>query len=217
MSSLLLLLLLLLVVVNLSDSKQQLPLWKLLALDRHKNFNRFVLFFRMLRISKQKFCTDIYVTEYGNNEPNYVGFAISTKSEINNKLNELNKSLTKTYWLEHEFILNNLFPSEMIVPIRKNTIRRIQNGYDIINYIGPACNYVDEKVRKKIQKLSEKSLVKAYVYLKDYVDWNDYYENLSTYIAYELEIRGFNNLNNLHLYNFEDDSHLQLVGSDGSQ
>ena len=151
-----------------------------------------------------------------NNDPKYVGFAISTKNEINTKINLLNKSLTKTYWLEHELVINNLFPIEMIVPIRKNAIYRLKEGYDIINYIGPACNYVDEEVRNKVQKLSEKSLVMAYTYTKEYVDWNNYYEHLSAYIAYELEIRGYNNLNNLWAYNFIDDSHLEFAPTNQS-
>ena len=86
------------------------------------------------------------------------------KKEINEKLNLLNKSLIKTYWLEHELVMNNLFPNEMIVPVRKNAKYRIKNGQDIFKYIGPACNYVNEKTRNKIQKLSEKSLVKAYIF-----------------------------------------------------
>ena len=126
------------------------------------------------------------------------------EKESNEKLNLLNKSLIKTYWLEHELVMNNLFPNEMIVPIRKNAKYRIENGQDIFKYIGPACNYVNEETRNKIQKLSEKSLVKAYMFTKDYVDWNNYYENLSTFIAYKLEIRGYNNLNNIESYNFED-------------
>ena len=100
-------------------------------------------------MSAKKFCTAIYVIEYGNNDPKYVGFAISTKNGINTKINLLNKSLTKTYWLEHELVINNLFPIEMIVPIRKNAI------YRLIYRLGPACNYVDEEVRNKVQNLSE--------------------------------------------------------------
>ena len=50
-----------------------------------------------------------------------------------------------------------------------------------------------------------------YIYTKEYVDWNNYYEHLSVYIAYELEIRGYNNLNNLWAYNFIDDLHLEFA------
>ena len=113
--------------------------------------------------------------------------------------------------MEEEILLHGLFPREMIVPVRKKAKYRLINGKDIVKYIGHACNYIDKEVRDKIKELSDMSLVKAYEFTKEFANWNNYFENLSNYLKYELGNNSFNNLKQLSAYNFKNDSDLEIA------
>ena len=162
-------------------------------------------------MSPKKIRTSIYAIAYGSLIPEYVCFVIHTKKEIKKKLDKLNESLTKTYYLEEEILMHGLFPREMIVPAREKAIYRLVERGDIINYIGHACNYIDDEVRDKVKKLSDMSLLKAYEFTKEFADWNNFFDNLSNYLKYQLENNGYSNLKHLSLCNFKDDSHLEIA------
>ena len=168
-------------------------------------------------MSHQKIKTAIYAIEYSNLNPENVGFAIHTIKEINNRLNQLNQSLTKTYYLEEEILMHGLFPREMIVSVRENAAYRLIKGSDIINYIGYDCNNLNEEVRDKVKKLSDMSLVKAYEFTREYADWNGFFKNLCNYLKYQLENNGYTNLKNLSAYNFGDDSRLKIAANYDNQ
>ena len=137
-------------------------------------------------------------------------FQFTPIKKLKKKLDKLNESLTKTYYLEEEILMHGLFPREMILPAREKAVYRLIEGGDIINYIGHACNYIDDEVRGKIKKLSDISLVKAYEFTKEFASWNNFFDNLSNYLKHELENNGYSNLKHLSLYSFKDDSHLKI-------
>lgn len=74
----------------------------------------------------KKISTATYVIQYGEHDPEYAGFANDTRKEIFKKLHRIsNKSITKTYYMEGEILIRDLFLTEMIVPMRKNGVYRI--------------------------------------------------------------------------------------------
>ena len=86
---------------------------------------------------------------------------------------------------------------------------RIEDGYDIENYIGHYCaTYPDEQTVYLMKQLSTKSLVKAYLYTEKKKHYGNYYRNLTYHLFILLENRN-NFVNGVLLYDFEDDSHLK--------
>ena len=97
----------------------------------------------------RKIKTAIYIIRYGNLDPEYIVFAIGSKEKICKKVDKLSQSsLLNIYYLE-DVLTHGLFPREMVVPVRQKAKYRLQKGDDIINYIGHACNYIDDEVRDK--------------------------------------------------------------------
>ena len=157
----------------------------------------------------KKIKTSIYIIRYGNINPEYIGFAIGSEKKIIKKLDKLNRSsLMNTYYLE--VLTHGLFPRE-IVSVMKKAKHQLKKGEDIINYIGHVCNYIDDKVRTKIRKLSDMSLLKVCELTKEFAHLNNFFENLSNYLKYELGNNGYNNLRNISSYNFKDDSNLKIA------
>ena len=97
----------------------------------------------------------------------------------------------------------------MIVPITKKY--RIKDGVDIEKYVGTYCGvYPDDVTIDNLKYLSTKSLVKAYLHIKSNQYLSNYYRNLKYHLFVILEKR--NNISNgVLLYDFENDSHLDLA------
>ena len=86
---------------------------------------------------------------------------------------------------------------------------KIEEGREIENYVGYYCAiYPDTETINLLKQLSTKSLVKAYLYVKEKKHYSNYYRNL-TYHLFILLGRRNNIINGVLLYDFEDDSHLQ--------
>ena len=163
---------------------------------------------KMPKISK-KIHTAIYVMKHGHEHTEYAGFANLPEKEIYTKLRKLNKSRNKTYWLEGEVPAFVLLTREMIVPIRKKY--RIKDGADIERYVGNYCGiYPDDEIVDRLKKLTAMSLVKAYLHVKSNGYLSNYYINLKYHLSMILE-KNYINLDGLSLYDFEDDSHLELA------
>ena len=88
---------------------------------------------------------------------------------------------------------------------------RIENGVDIEKYVGAYCGvYPDNITIDRLKNLSTKSLVKAYLHVKSNQDLTSYYRNLRYHLFLLLRERD-NMVNGVLLYDFEDDSHLELA------
>ena len=61
-----------------------------------------------------------------------------------------------------------------------------------------------------MKQLSTKSLVKAYIYVKEKKHYSNYYRNLTYHLFVLLEKRN-NIINGVLLYDFEDDSHFEVA------
>ena len=97
----------------------------------------------------------------------------------------------------------------MIVPIRKKY--RIKDGVDIERCVGNYCGiYPDEEIVDRLKKLTAMSLVKAYLHVKSNGYLSHYYMNLKYHLSVTLE-KNYIKLDGLSLYDFEDDSHLELA------
>ena len=102
-----------------------------------------------------------------------------------------------------------LLTREMIVPIRKKY--RIKDGADIERYVGNYCGiYSEDEIVNRLKKLTAMSLVKAYLHVNSNGYLTNYYINVKYHLSMILE-KSFINLNGLLLYDFEDDSHLELA------
>ena len=55
------------------------------------------------------------------------------------------------------------------------------------------------------------SLLKVCELTKEFAHLNNFLENLSNYLKYELGNNGYNNLRNISSYNFKDDSNLKIA------
>ena len=85
---------------------------------------------------------------------------------------------------------------------------KIEDGSNIENYVGHFCaTYPDNETINLLNQLSTKSLVKAYIYVKEKKHSN-YYRNLTYHLFVLLEKRN-NIINEVLLFDFEDDSYLQ--------
>ena len=76
------------------------------------------------------------------------------------------------------------------------------------NYCGI---YLDQEIVDRIKKLSAMSLVKVYLHVKSNANLSSYYENLRYHVAVTLEKKCIINLDGVLMYDFEDDSHLELA------
>ena len=86
---------------------------------------------------------------------------------------------------------------------------KIEDGPSIENYVGHYCaTYPDNETINLLKQLSTKSLVKAYIYVKEKKHFSNYYRNLTYHLFVLLEKRN-NIINGVLLYDFEDDSHLK--------
>ena len=86
---------------------------------------------------------------------------------------------------------------------------KIEEGHNIENYVGYYCaTYPDIETMNLLKQLSTKSLVKAYIYVKEKKHYSNYYRNLTYHLFLLLELRN-NMINGVLLYDFQDDSHLQ--------
>lgn len=88
---------------------------------------------------------------------------------------------------------------------------RIENGVDIEKYVGNYCGvYPDDLTIDLLKKLSTKSLVLAYAHVKENKHLSSYYRNLNRHLYVLLEKRN-NIVDGMLLYDFEEDSHLELA------
>ena len=87
---------------------------------------------------------------------------------------------------------------------------RLQNGSDVCKYIGSYCGYPDEETNHLLEHLSTKSLVIAYLFVKGKKHISNYYTNLNEHLYVLLEKRQ-NIFEGVLLYDFEDDSHLEIA------
>ena len=86
---------------------------------------------------------------------------------------------------------------------------KIEDGSNIENYIGHFCaTYPNNETVKLLNQLSTKSLVKAYIYVKEKKHYSYYYRNLTYHLFVLLEKRN-NIINGVLLFDFKDDSHLK--------
>ena len=86
---------------------------------------------------------------------------------------------------------------------------KIEDGPAIENYVGHYCAiYPDNEIINLLRQLSTKSLVKAYIYVKEKKHYSNYYRNLTYHLFVLLEKRN-NIINGVLLYDFKDDSHLK--------
>ena len=86
---------------------------------------------------------------------------------------------------------------------------KIEDGSNIENYVGHFCaTYPDNETINLLNQLSTKSLVKAYIYVKEKKHYSNYYKNL-TYDLFVLLEKRNNIINGVLLFDFEDDSHLK--------
>ena len=88
---------------------------------------------------------------------------------------------------------------------------RLEDGVDITKYVGSYCGtYPDNETINLLEKLSTKSLIKAYAHTRENRPLSNYYRNLTYHIFLLLEKRN-NMINGTLIYDFEDDSHLELA------
>ena len=87
---------------------------------------------------------------------------------------------------------------------------RIERGVDIEKYVGAYCgSFPDSETINLLENLSTKSLVKAHIHAKNNEHFDSYYSNLKQHLFALLQKRN-NIINGIPLYDFEDDSHLEL-------
>ena len=88
---------------------------------------------------------------------------------------------------------------------------KIKNGPDIEKYIAYYCGtYPDTEIINLLNQLSTKSLIKAYMYVKQMKHLSNYYRNLAHHLFILLEKRN-SMINGSLIYDYEDDSQLQDV------
>ena len=94
---------------------------------------------------------------------------------------------------------------------------RIESGVDVEKYVGAYCGvYPDSETISLLKSLSTKSLLKAYLHVKNNEHLSTYYRNLRLHLFVLLEKRN-NMINGTLLYDFEDNSHLELAPGYASQ
>ena len=87
---------------------------------------------------------------------------------------------------------------------------RLQDGSDVCKYIGSYCDYPDEETNHLLEHLSTKSLVLGYLFVKGKKHISNYYTNLNKHLYVLLEKRQ-NTVQSVLLYDFKDDSHLEIA------
>ena len=88
---------------------------------------------------------------------------------------------------------------------------RLKDGADVEKYVQFYCGtYPDNEIIKLLKSLSTKSLIKAYAHTKENRLVNSYYRNLTYHLFLMLEKRN-QMINGTLIYDFEDDSHLELA------
>ena len=94
---------------------------------------------------------------------------------------------------------------------------RIENGVDVEKYVEAYCgSFPDSETINLLENLSTKSLVKAHIHAKSNEHFDSYYCNLKQHLFALLQKRN-NTVNGVPLYDFEDDSHLELAPDYASQ
>ena len=88
---------------------------------------------------------------------------------------------------------------------------KIMNGKDILHMIDEHLYHLTENTKNCIRKLSDFSLVKAYVFITVYNTENSYFKILQLVLEEELYICGYyNNIENYQYNLFPDDSKLPI-------
>ena len=87
---------------------------------------------------------------------------------------------------------------------------RLQKGSDVCKYIGGYCDYPDEETKFLLEHLSTKSLVLAYIFVKEKKHISNYYSNLHEHLFVLLQKKE-SIVDGMLLYNFEEDDHLEIA------
>ena len=157
--------------------------------------------------------------------PKYVACCCLPEEMINKKLKELSfTSVNETYWTESELedrgisvTIYPLFKDYNIMGAKPKTkpIYKIENDDQITSYVG-TCTMFSDEIKKKLEKLGDKSLAILYRHGIKPVFTNFLYrEDLAYWSARELEDRGIF-VNRLWKFIFESDSHLTFPPDDES-